>query len=43
MAGKNNFMAKCMGLVMNCDKMCGDQFEQGFANLQALVAPAPAS
>jgi uncharacterized protein YndB with AHSA1/START domain len=46
MAGKNNFICKAMSLVMDCDKMCGDQFEQGFANLKAAVAaqppPAPA-
>ena len=37
MSGKNNFVSKCMGLLMNCDKMVGDQFEQGFANLKAIV------
>src|SRR5260221_14652047 len=31
MTGHNNFMGKAMGLVMNCDKMVGGQFEQGFA------------
>lgn len=39
MSGKNNFMGKCVGLVMNCDKMVGGQFEQGFANLKAIVEP----
>lgn len=34
MYGKNNFMSKAMGLVMNCEKMCGDQFEKGLANLK---------
>ena len=38
MSGKNNFMAKLIGLVMNCEKMCGDQFEQGFANLKSMLA-----
>ncbi len=37
MFGKNSFMAKAVVLVMNCDKMVGGQFEQGFANLRAVV------
>lgn len=37
MSGKNNFMFKAVGLFMNCDKMIGDQFEQGLANLQTIV------
>ena len=37
MSGRNNFMGKCMGLVMNCDKMVGGQFEKGFANLKTIV------
>jgi len=37
MSGKNGFMAKAFGLFFNCDKMCGDQFEQGFANLKSIV------
>jgi uncharacterized protein YndB with AHSA1/START domain len=37
MSGKNNFMGKAFGLIMNCEKMCGGQFEQGFANLKAIV------
>lgn len=37
MSGKNNFMAKAVGLFMNCDKMVGGQFEQGFANLKTIV------
>lgn len=40
MTGKNNFIAKAVGLFMDCDKMCGDQFEQGFANLKGVVAGA---
>ena len=39
MSGHNNFIGKAMGLIMNCDKMVGGQFEQGFANLKAIVAP----
>jgi hypothetical protein len=38
MLGKKNFMAKAMGLFMNCDRMVGGQFEEGLANLKAVVA-----
>jgi hypothetical protein len=37
MYGKNNFMSKAIGLVMNCEKMVGSQFEQGLAALKAVV------
>ncbi|WP_133795746.1 SRPBCC family protein [Prosthecobacter fusiformis] len=37
MSGKNNFMSKAVGLVMDCDKMCGDFFVQGLASLKAIV------
>jgi len=37
MTGKNNFLFKAVGLFMDCDKMVGGQFEQGLANLKALV------
>jgi uncharacterized protein YndB with AHSA1/START domain len=37
MSGKNNFMAKAVGLVMDCDKMVGGQFEQGLAELKKLA------
>jgi hypothetical protein len=40
MSGKNNFMAKAVGLFMDCDKMVGGQFEQGFANLKSVVETA---
>jgi hypothetical protein len=36
MFGKNNFMGKAIGLVMNCDKMVGGQFEQGLASLDSV-------
>ncbi len=35
MEGKNNFIAKIMGLFMNMDKMVGPDFEAGLANLKA--------
>jgi hypothetical protein len=46
MSGKNNFICKAMGLFMDCEKMCGEQFEEGFKNLKSVVnepktAPAP--
>lgn len=37
MTGKNKFMAKAFGLIMNFDKMCGDQFENGLANLKSVT------
>ena len=38
--GKNTFMGKVMSLFMDCDKICGTQFEKGLADLGA-VAAAP--
>lgn len=38
MSGRNDFMGKAVGLVINCDKMVGTQFEKGFENLQTVVA-----
>ncbi len=35
--GKNNFVGKAMGLFIDCDKMCGDQFEKGFADLKTIA------
>jgi hypothetical protein len=40
MFGKCNFMSKAVGLFMDCDKMVGGQFEQGFANLKSIVEKA---
>ena len=40
MYGKNNFMGKAMGLIMNCDKMVGGQFEKGLAALKSVVEAA---
>lgn len=37
MYGKANFMAKAVGLFMDCEKMCGDQFNTGLQNLKTLV------
>jgi uncharacterized protein YndB with AHSA1/START domain len=43
MSGQNNFMGKCVSLLMNCDKMVGGKFEQGLANLRSIVEPKPGS
>lgn len=40
MFGKNNFMSKAVGLFMDCDKMVGGQFEQGFSNLKSVLEAA---
>ncbi len=37
MSGENSFVAKAIGLVMNCDKMVGRQFEKGLAQLKSVV------
>lgn len=40
MSGHNEFIAKAMHAFMNMDKMVGGQFEQGLANLKAVVEGA---
>ena len=42
MYGKNNFMGKVMSVFMDCDKMCGPQFEKGLADLGAVAIATPA-
>lgn len=37
MHGPASFKAKLADLIMNCDKMCGTQFEIGLADLKTLV------
>jgi hypothetical protein len=37
MYGHNNFIGKAINLVINSDKMVGEQFEKSLANLQATV------
>jgi hypothetical protein len=39
MDGTNNFIGKAIGLIMNCEKMVGAQFDAGLANLRAVVEP----
>jgi hypothetical protein len=41
MEGKNNFIAKAISLVMDCDKMIGGYYEQGLANMKAIVEAEP--
>jgi hypothetical protein len=35
--GKNNFMGKAFGLIMNYDKMVGGDFEKGLASLKSIA------
>ena len=37
MAGNNNLMGKVFGLFMDCEKMCGGQFEKGLASLKSVT------
>lgn len=37
MQGEANFMSKAVGLFMDCEKIVGAQFEQGFVNLQSRI------
>ncbi len=37
MCGPNNVMGKAMSLFMDCEKICGDQFEIGLRNLKKKV------
>jgi uncharacterized protein YndB with AHSA1/START domain len=41
MHGKVPFIGKVVGLFMDCEKMCGDQFNEGLANLKRVVEAAP--
>ena len=43
MFGTNNFVGKAIGLVMDCDKMVGDQFEKGLENLRKVASANPAA
>ena len=37
MTGRNGLMGKAFGLIVNCDKMLGTQFEKGLASMKSLV------
>lgn len=41
MEGKNNFIGKAIGLMIDCEKMVGGYYEQGLANMKAIVEGAP--
>jgi uncharacterized protein YndB with AHSA1/START domain len=38
MTGRNGFVSKAVGLVMDMDKMVGGQFEKGLAGLKSVAA-----
>jgi uncharacterized protein YndB with AHSA1/START domain len=40
MTGKNNFIGKLFGLIINCDKLCGGQFEKGLAEMRTVAEAA---
>ena len=41
MTGAKNFVAKAIHLFMSMDKMIGDQFEKGLAEMKSIVETAP--
>lgn len=41
MQSKKPFFGKVFGLFMDCEKICGDQFNEGLANLKKIVESAP--
>ena len=40
MQGENRFVGKLISVFMSMDRMIGDQFETGLANLKALAEKA---
>ncbi|MBP7141701.1 MAG: SRPBCC family protein [Opitutaceae bacterium] len=38
MYGKNNYIGKLVGLFIDCEEMCGPQFEKGLAKLGVVAA-----
>ena len=43
MIGEKNFVAKAIHLVMNMDRMIGDQFDRGLAAMKTVAEAAPRS
>lgn len=43
MYGKNGFVGKAMSVFMDCDKMCGPQFEQGLLALGSVATTTQAT
>ena len=41
MQSKKPFIGKVMGMFMDCEKMCGDQFIEGLDNLAKVTTAAP--
>jgi hypothetical protein len=41
MYGENNFLAKAISLVMNCEEMIGGYYEKGLAQMKSLVEAKP--
>lgn len=41
MAGPSNFMSKVMGQFIDCEGMCGTQFEKGLTKLKSIVERGP--
>jgi hypothetical protein len=41
MSGKNNFVGKAFCLFVDMDKMIGDQFEEGLANMKEVAERSP--
>jgi uncharacterized protein YndB with AHSA1/START domain len=41
MYGENNYMGKLVSIFMDCEKICGPQFESGLEALGRVVAAAP--
>lgn len=41
MSGKNNFIGKCISLVMDCETILGPMFEKGLTNLKAVAEAVP--
>lgn len=41
MDGHKNFIMKAIGLIMDCDKMIGSEFEKGLASLKTLAEASP--
>jgi uncharacterized protein YndB with AHSA1/START domain len=37
MTGENNLMGKVFGLFVDCEKLCGGQFEKGLASLKSVT------
>jgi uncharacterized protein YndB with AHSA1/START domain len=40
MYGSNNFMGKLFSIFMDCESMCGPEFEKGLADLEKVVTAA---